>query len=705
MTRLEAGPRETEEFPQEPSLDVESPGVLDTGKKPPVEQSSLQERIVAQRAKLLARMGRDPAERASDEKKEEPMEKKEKQRVDDVGEAEAQAYAEKHFRDTSREPDARKRFEDEKTFLGKQRITDRMAEVLGDAAGEKYKAVKEKGKTALGPEVGKGTAVAEDISDEKKEEARKKIEQLPKEISPKTEMLTETQFQKSIRELKTGRRKNEDMEEEDFQASISKLEKEQQLKGENIKQTKGATLESLKGDGSVFNEPGVLENIVEGVERTSKIDGTVEVLDELINKETPNEKIERNVEALHEMREARERTEKPEKTEVGKKELSPEDKILFQQELLGSFAGFIDEIKYRLNSPDIPVRDKSRAEVKYGRARVAYRELTGNNLNSDAKKEALTDAKKEGHEIRTQKEYFSPESINKVREKKRHEMWSVGIKSAWDRLSEQEKAKWNEKSAQDKITQNKTDGGARHFARQLEADRKQLEKSGFTFSRDAYFKLFEEGYDPRTIKQTGLLFWEKITMNKAGAEKPEAFKLDDFEAKNKAIQDKFNQDLNKTTTEKMQATCVEGRSRWMKRKLKAAGDIVLESTKEYQADEANKEATPNLMEQAVMPEVVASEEGIEAEDRNAEKEYVERSANLAGVIAKTAKMFGLDKTQVQQLEQGVGADTEWSEDFIPQEVIKGLRETGRRIRGQRDKRKMATRRFKIEHILKSLSGI
>src|SRR3989344_13620 len=226
MTRLEAGPRETEEFPQEPSLDVESPGVLDTGKKPPVERSSLREKKVAKRAKLRARRGGDPAEGACDKKKEEPMEKKEKQRVDDVGEAEAQAYAEKHFRDTSREPDARKRFEDEKTFLGKQRITDRMAEVLGDAAGEKYKAVKEKGKTALGPEVGKGTAVAEDISAEKKEEARKKIEQLPKEISPKTEMLTETQFQKSIRELKTGRRKNEDMEEEDFQASISKLEKQ-----------------------------------------------------------------------------------------------------------------------------------------------------------------------------------------------------------------------------------------------------------------------------------------------------------------------------------------------------------------------------------------------------------------------------------------------------------------------------------------------
>jgi len=654
-------PKGAEEFPQEPPLGVEenlgkggteSPEVLDTRKTQLVEQEG-------------------------------PREKKE-QTVDDVGEAEARAYAEKHFMDVSREPGAKGRFKDEKTFLEKQKVTDKMAEVLGNGAGEKYKIVDKK-----------DTVVAGGVSDEEKKEVQRKMEQLSKEINPKEKTLEELQFQKNIRELKTGKREGENIGEEEFQARFSELKRGQPSKVGNVEPEKGATLESLKGDDSVFSEPGVLEDVVEGLEQTVKTNETIDALNKIANKETPKEKIEKNVAALHEMREARERAETTEETGVEKGELSPEHKVLFQERLLNSFARFMDEVKYRIDSPDIPVKDKTKAEVRYQEARSSYKELTGRNLNTDAKDRAVAEAEKENHNIRTKREYFSPENIEKVKEKERHEMWSVGIKSAWDRLPDQEKLRWKEFSAKDEKTKNKSDGGERHFARQLEADRKQLGKNGFVFSRDAYFKFFEEGYDPRTIKQTGLLFWKKIEMKKAGVEKPESFKLNDFEAKNEATQNKFNQDLNGQTAEKMQRTCAEGRSRWMKRKLKAAGDIVLENTKEYQLGEDNKDISENLMEQAVRPEeIIGKEINTEAEaaslEKEADEEYDIRESKLAEIASKTAEQFGLEVGQLDNLGGFIEDKADLPKEFpIPREILSALRSKKREIARRRDAKKIA----------------
>jgi len=328
-----------------------------------------------------------------------------------------------------------------------------------------------------------------------------------------------------------------------------------------------------------------------------------------------------------------------------------EDKMQVEEELLGAFTELVGRTKYREKGA-VSVDDKGRANVLYGQVAGLYKSLAGENFFGKVNDQARQELQAKGYKIMTRKEYLSQSHEDALRQKMQKEGWAEGVKAIWDQLSPEDKAK----------------GSIESFASELENDRKDLAGRGFVFSKDVYYGLFKAGYDPRTVEEKGFLkdIFKKNTRIEIERldEKKETFTLDQFEAKRQALQQDFNQNVDKQVSDRLAKGYAEGRDRWVKTRLKKAGDDVLDVTKEYQNKEVG-EGAAKFFEKKVRPENITPEQEMKLEEEEAEKTYHDRFNVLMNIMKiRVVDRLGLTDKQEEALRAHIDSGKKLPKNFL-----------------------------------------
>lgn len=378
-------------------------------------------------------------------------------------------------------------------------------------------------------------------------------------------------------------------------------------------------------------------------------------------------------------------------------ELSAEEKKLLSDSLLQNFGDFVGQVQYLEGNKMILVNNEGdRARLAYEAAAGRYKSLIGKDFNNEVKAKGAAAAEAQGKKIITKEEYFSPERQAATRKDAQRNQWAEGIKAAWKSLGEEEK---------------KAEGNIDKFGFKLEAARRTLKEEGVELSADQYYRLFKEGYDPRTISrkrffgrktEDGRLFGAGVEMENLKGEKI-AFKLEDFKSQMNALQSEVNQDLDRETAERMREGYKWGKSRWLKRKLSAAGNLIEDATSEY------KETASTDGAQATKPEIIS----VEQQEAEAKKEYDAKVSAFSEAVAKVRTEFGLTDGDALALGAYV-LKPEGKPAFLPKiskTILRALIEKRQQIEKIKkekldllDRQKTIKARFKLLSDIKNLAA-
>lgn len=303
-------------------------------------------------------------------------------------------------------------------------------------------------------------------------------------------------------------------------------------------------------------------------------------------------------------------------------EFTSEEKIALEADLISTFSDFIEKVKYRESSGELLISDKEQAQPLFEHAAGDFKSITGKDFEEEIRNRTRDELTAKGYKIISKEEYSGKEHKDKLREKVQQGVWSVGVKSAWNSLSDAEKA--SAKSEQD-------------FALKLEYDRHVLEDRGFHLSPDVYYNFFRDGVDPRTIKEKGF-FSKKIEIGKLGGGKVQ-MKKGDLSALMEDTQNKMDAYMDKRVDDRLYKGYREAKSRWLKTKLKHAGDLIVEATPDYIEDDVKK---------AVKFETITPEKEVQ-------EEYEMRLAKLDGISKEIASDTSLEDEQRKTLQDAMDA--------------------------------------------------
>lgn len=162
----------------------------------------------------------------------------------------------------------------------------------------------------------------------------------------------------------------------------------------------------------------------------------------------------------------------------------------------------IEKAKKELRSL-MAAKEEDKDQSYYLMAGKLYRDITGEDLEYNAKKEAQSEARREGHRVLSKAEYLNETNIKKAQQwfknKERSEYW--------ENLPEHEKKNYSDVNEYIEVKRKK-------MADNLGLPLMPGEK-GFSLSTDAVFEMIKKGFNPEDIKEKGW-FFKKIEIPPSG---------------------------------------------------------------------------------------------------------------------------------------------------------------------------------------------
>ena len=339
-------------------------------------------------------------------------------------------------------------------------------------------------------------------------------------------------------------------------------------------------------------------------------------------------------------------------------------KSTLKTELLKRFEEMTVQIADGAETGEIKPENKEKLDIAFVAAQGFYVEVTGRDLNKDIRDRAKTEAEAQGRKVVSKQEFFSPENVARTEKQSQQKRWAVGIQERWAALSDQEKQKYG--------------AGIKDYANQLEDKRKNLEKKGFVFSKDVYYTLLREGFNPQDIKKKG---WWSRKMIISSTEKGKVVEIDskkDFAAWTAKLQETFNATVKKESQEELEVKYKKGRAEWMKRKIRKTGEVIIEAA----GGKPSKATSPEGKVESTASETAIENLDWEVEAAKITERYSNRMsemAKLAGDVADKFKMpMNGEAGLVKLFTTGERGD-DLPKDIIPERLLEAIRKKGQEI--------------------------
>jgi|GEM_PF-4452276 len=260
--------------------------------------------------------------------------------------------------------------------------------------------------------------------------------------------------------------------------------------------------------------------------------------------------------------------------------VKPEDVSTLKTELVNTFSDMAGYMGNALDTWELSDENREGLDIAYKRAQGFVYELTGKDLHKEIKDEARAEAQAHGKKVISRTELLSEANVARVENDFREKRWAVGIKERWGAFTEEEK--------------RQNGGDIKKYADDLEKKRKGLEQIGYPLSKDIFYTLLREGYNPQDAKLKGLFgkkliiehlsvdkrtFWEKQKSAEGTATYEKFIEIKskkEFQQWSQEMQARFDQTIKKEAAAKLEKQNLEGRRQWLRRKMKVAKDIVEE---------------------------------------------------------------------------------------------------------------------------------